>query len=100
MSADQPLQPRYGSGKVVTGAAATAATTALAPGTKQALVTNVGAALGYFIIGKTGMAVASNLMCPIPAGAGIVVTKAEDDDLFGYFSTAGTDFHIIPCEGE
>lgn len=99
MAIDSPFQAKYGSGQVVT-ASGTAGTATLAIGTKNIRVVNIGSALGYYRVGKSGMAACSTADVALPAGAGEIVTRAEDDTVFGHYSSGGTDFHIILGEGE
>lgn len=96
---DRPFQAQYGTG-VVVAASSPASTQALTKGTKQMRIVNIGSNLGYYRIGKTGMAACSTADVALPAGSGEVFTRAEDDDELGVYSAAGTSFHIINGEGE
>ncbi len=100
MSLNQPIQPQYGSGQSIAVGAATTGTLTLAIGTKQLRIVNIGANLGYYRIGKSGMAACTTADVALGSGVGEVVTRSSDDDTFGYYSLSGTTFHVIPCEGE
>lgn len=98
MTARQPIQPAYGTGAVLTPAAA-AATVALAASNKQIILTNLGLNVCYVRVGQTTVADASTADYPVPAGAQVVITKSQYDDRLSHISAAGTTLHIMSGEG-
>jgi hypothetical protein len=100
MTIRQPIQPAYGSGVSNTLGAAGTATVSL-PATKQVVISNSGANVGYVRVGvaANGVATASAADFPILAGQQAVITKGNDDDQLKMFSTAGTTLHVIGAEG-
>jgi hypothetical protein len=98
MTIKAPVQPGYGTGQVLTPAAG-AATATLTPGSKQLILTNLGANVAYVRVGTTGLAAASTADYPIPAGAQVVITKAMGDDKLSHISATGTTLHVMSGEG-
>jgi hypothetical protein len=98
MTIKQPFAPSYGSGQTVTPAAA-AATITLTPGSKQLMLTNLGAAVCYVRIGQGSVANASTVDFPIPPNFQVPITKSSDADKLSHISAAGTTLHIINGEG-
>lgn len=97
MTIKAPVQPAYGSGQTVTPAAA-AATANLTPGSKQLILTNLGANPAYVRCGQN-VASATTADYPVPAGAQVVITKAQDDNQLSHISASGTTLHIMNGEG-
>lgn len=99
MTAKAPVNPAYGSGVTINAAAAAPSATQYLPtGTKQVILTNLGANPAFVRIGK-GPITASGADYPVPAGAQVVVTRDAQHDTLAYISTAGTTLHAIPAEG-
>lgn len=97
MTIRAPVQPVYGSGAVVTPAAASASVTINAQ-SKQMILTNLGANVCYVRIGN-GTVVASTADYPVPSGAQLVVSKGDGDNVLAHISAAGTTLHYMPGEG-
>lgn len=97
MTIKAPIQPAYGSGQTVNPAAG-ANTAQLAPGSKQLILTNLGANPAYVRVGQ-GVANASAADYPVPAGAQVVITKAEADNQLSHVSPLGTTLHVMNGEG-
>ena len=97
MSAQQPSNPAYTSGQVVSPAAGAASITLA--GNKQVCLTNLGANVCYVRIG-TGTIAATTADYPVPVGAQTVITKAETDTVLSHISAAGTTLHVMTGEGE
>lgn len=98
MTTRAPIQPAYGSGQVLTPAAASA-TVSIAKGNKQQVLTNLGANVCYVRIGAVGLGAATTADFPIPAGAQVVVTRSDDDTQLSHISASGTTLHIMGGEG-
>lgn len=98
MTVKRPVQPGYGSGVTVTPAAGTV-TSSITSGSKQAILTNLGANVCYVRIGQTGLGAASTADYPVPAGAQLVISKAEADDKMSHISALGTTLHVMTGEG-
>lgn len=98
MTVKSPVQPGYGTGQIVAPAAA-AATANLNPGSKQLILTNLGANLAYVRVGQAGQKDASTADYPVPAGAQVVVTRGESDDKMSHISPLGTSLHVMNGEG-
>jgi hypothetical protein len=98
MTIKAPVQPGYGSGSIVTPAAGSATIT-ISKGSKQMILTNLGANVCYVRIGSAGLGVATTADYPVPGGAQVVVTKAMDDDQMSHISAAGTTLHHMKGEG-
>lgn len=98
MTTKAPINPAYGSGQTVTPAAASATVT-IPKGNKQQILTNLGAAVCYVRIGRTGLGAATVADYPVPAGAQVVVTRADEDNQLSYISATGTTLHIMNGEG-
>lgn len=98
MTARQPIAPAYGTGQVVTPAAASA-TVALTKGSNQLVLTNVGAAVCYVRVGDTGMPAATTADFPVPANTQVTITKAQDQNALSHISAVGTTLHIMNGEG-
>jgi hypothetical protein len=97
MTIKAPVQPGYGTGQVLSPAAA-AATATLKTGSKQLILTNLGANVCYVRVGQS-VANASTADYPVPAGAQVVITKAQDDNQLSHISAVGTTLHVINGEG-
>lgn len=97
MTVKAPVQPGYGSGQTVNPAAG-AATAQLTPGSKQLILTNLGANPAYVRCGQS-VANASAADYPVPGGAQVVVSKAEADNQLSHMSPLGTTLHVMNGEG-
>lgn len=93
----RPFNPAYGSGQVVTAAAAAAAVTNLNKGDQQVVVTNIGSNIGYVRVADTGDATTADYA--VPAGAQVPLTKAPGQTRLSYISALGTSLHIITGNG-
>ncbi len=99
MTAKAPVNPAYGSGVTINAAAATpSATQTIKDGTKQVILTNLGANPVHVHIGDPGV-VAGADDYPVPAGAQVVVTRDARHNTIAYVSTAGTTLHVMSGEG-
>jgi hypothetical protein len=98
MTIKSPVQPGYSTGQVLSPAAA-AATATLTTGSKQLILTNLGANVCYVRVGQTTVTNASTADYPIPAGAQVVITKAMGDDKLSHISAVGTTLHVMNGEG-
>lgn len=94
----QPIQPAYGSGVPLAPGAASATAT-VAKGNKQLILTNTGANICYVRVGPATVAAATVADYPVPAGAQVVVTKAQDDNTIAHISPLGTTLHAMGGEG-
>lgn len=92
-----PFFPQYGTGAIVTPAAASA-TAAIQKGTKNIILTNGGLNVCYVKIGTSGIT-ASTADFPVLAGTQVTLSKNEDFDTIAYISAAGTTLHIMNGEG-
>lgn len=97
MTIKAPVQPGYGTGQTLTPGAA-AATATLTIGSKQLILTNLGANVCYVRVGQS-VANASTSDYPIPAGAQVVISKAQADNQLSHISATGTTLHVINGEG-
>lgn len=99
MTARQPFQPAYGTGQNFTTGAASASIT-LPRGTKQVALTNTGANPGYVRITAAASA-ATTADYKVPAGAQVVVSKADDDVVLSHIQDAAgtTTMNVICGEG-
>lgn len=98
MTIKAPVQPGYGSGQTLAPAAG-AATAQLTAGSKQLILTNLGANPAHVRCGQAGLAAASAADYPVPAGAQVVISKAEADDKLSHMSPLGTTLHVMNGEG-
>jgi len=98
MTIKAPVQPGYGTGQTVSPGAAAAAAT-LTPGSKQLILTNLGANVCYVRVGQVGQAAASTADYPVPAGAQVVVSKGHGDNQLSHISPTGTTLHVMNGEG-
>jgi hypothetical protein len=98
MTIRQPVYPAYGSGQVLTPAAASATAT-IRTGNKQLILTNLGTNVCYVRVGQSGLGAATTADYPIPAGAQVVVTRNEQDTQLSHISAAGTTLHAMNAEG-
>jgi hypothetical protein len=98
MTIAAPIQPGYGTGQAISSTSS-AATVTIAAASKQVVLTNMGANLAYVRIGSTGLPNASAADYPVPAGAQLVVTRAETDDKLSHISPLGTTLHVMNAEG-
>lgn len=99
MTVRSPFQPRYGSGAVVTPAAASADITLDAQKVnKNVVLSNLGAAVCYVRIGA-GAQVATTADYPIPPGAQVVVSKEMEHDHLAHISATGTTLQVMLGEG-
>lgn len=97
MTIKAPVSPAYGTGITVSPGAASASTT-IRKGNKQLILTNLGANPCYVHAGTNGVtADASDY--PVPAGAQVVITRAEGDDTLAHISPLGTTLHVMGGEG-
>lgn len=97
MTIRAPVQPGYGSGQTVTPGAG-AATAQITTGSKQLILTNLGTNPAYVRCGQS-VANASAADYPVPAGAQVVITKAEADNQLSHISPLGTTLHVMSGEG-
>lgn len=97
MSIRAPFQATYGSGQVVTPAAASA-DIVIGIGNKNLCLTNLGAAVCYVRVG-VGIQVATTADYPVPPNAQVVISKAQDDDHLAHISATGTTLQVIAGEG-
>jgi hypothetical protein len=97
MTAKVPFCPTYGSGQIVTPAAAAAAVTNLAKGDQQVVVSNIGANICYVRINAEGDASTADF--PLPSGKQVCLTKAPDQTRLSHISATGTSLHIITGNG-
>lgn len=97
MTTKAPFQPAYGTGQTVAPAAASATIT-LGRGTKQVMLSNLGAAICYVRIGAAATP-ATVADCPVLAGSQVTITRADDDTQFSHISATGTTLHVICGEG-
>jgi hypothetical protein len=97
MTIKQPVQPCYGSGQIVSPAA-TSATATLTPGSKQLILTNIGANTCNVRVGQS-VAAATTADYPVPAGAQVVISKGQDDNQMSHISATGTTLHVMNGEG-
>lgn len=97
MTIKAPVQPGYGTGQTVTPGAA-AATVTLTIGSKQLILTNLGTNPCYVRVGQS-VANASISDYPVPAGAQVVISKAQGDNQLSHISAVGTTLHVMNGEG-
>ena len=97
MTIKAPIQPGYTTGQIVNPASSAAPLTLIA-GSKQLIITNLGANLCYVRVGS-GTITATNNDYPVPAGAQVVISKAQDDDKLSHISPLGTTLHVMNGEG-
>lgn len=97
MTIKAPVQPSYATGQTVNPAAG-AATMTLTTGSKQLILTNLGANPCYVRVGSGTIAATINDY-PVPAGAQVVITKAMNDDKLSHISPVGTTLHVMNGEG-
>jgi hypothetical protein len=97
MTTKAPVQPCYKTGQTVSPGAG-AATANLTTGSKQLILTNLGANPAYVQVGS-GTFAATIADYPVPAGAQVVITKAMGDDKLSHISPLGTTLHVMNGEG-
>lgn len=97
MSIFAPFNPAYTSGQTKTSAAL-AASFSVAAGTNQVCITNTGSYIAYVRIG-VGSFSATTADYPVPSGAQVVLTKAQDDTVVSHISASGTTLHFICGNG-
>lgn len=97
MSTFIPFNPAYTSGQTKTSAAL-AASFSVAAGTNQVCITNTGSYIAYVRIG-VGSFSATTADYPVPSGAQVVLTKAQDDTVVSHISASGTTLHFICGNG-
>jgi hypothetical protein len=97
MTIKAPVQPCYGTGQILSPAV-TSATATLTPGSKQLIMTNLGANICHVRVGQS-VAAASTADYPVPAGAQVVISKAEGDNQMSHISATGTTLHVMNGEG-
>lgn len=97
MSIFAPFNPAYTSGQTKTSAAL-AASFSVAAGTNQVCITNTGSNIAYVRIG-VGSFSATTADYPVPSGAQVVLTKAQDDTVVSHISASGTTLHFICGNG-
>ncbi len=93
----QPFNPAYGSGQVVTPAAAAAAVTNLNSDDSQVVVTNLGSNVCYVRVAAAGNA--STADYPLPSGAQVALTKGVGQTRLSHISASGTTLHIMTGNG-
>lgn len=97
MTIKAPIQPAYGTGTVLSPGAASAEAT-IGTGNKQVILTNLGANVCYVRVGQ-GTLAATTADYPVPAGAQVIISKADDDNKLAHISAAGTTLHVMKGEG-
>ena len=98
MTIKAPVQPGYGTGQTPTPGAA-AATITLTSGSKQLVLTNLGANPAYVRVGGADIGNATVADYPVPAGAQVVITKSAADNKLSHISPLGTTLHVMNGEG-
>jgi hypothetical protein len=98
MTIKAPVQPGYGTGQTLAPGAASATIT-MTGGSKQLILTNLGANPAYVRVGGADIKPATVADYPVPAGAQVVITKAADDNKLSHISPLGTDLHVMNGEG-
>ncbi len=99
MTARQPIAPAFGTGQTIAPAAASAVAN-LTPGSNQLVLTNLGAAVCFVRVANAADApVATANDYPIPAGAQVVITKAQGQNALAHICAAGTSLHVMNGEG-
>lgn len=98
MTIQAPVQPGYGTGQTPAAGAASATIT-LTAGSKQLILTNLGANPAYVRVGGADIKPATVADYPVPAGAQVVISKSETDDKLAHISPLGTDLHVMNGEG-
>jgi hypothetical protein len=98
MTINARVQPAYGTGQVLTPAAG-AATANLTAGSKQLILTNLGANVAHVRVGQTGLAAATTADFPVLPGAQAIISKAMSDDKLSHISASGTTLHVMNGEG-
>lgn len=96
MSVEQPVGPQYGSGQVLSPAAASANVTV--PATKQLILTNLGVNVCYVRCGATSQT-ATTADYPCPPGLQVTITKGELQVNMAHISAGGTTLHVMGGEG-
>lgn len=86
------FNPHYGSGQVVTPAAASANIT-IAEG-RNVVLTNLGANICYIRVGESSQT-ATTADFPVPPGAQVSITKDARHLNLAHISAAGTTLHVI-----
>lgn len=97
MAVGTAFSPAFGSGQVVTPAAAAASVT-IEKAAQSVCLTNLGANVCYVRTAATS-ATATTADYPVPAGAQCVITKPDGHAVLSYISAAGTTLHIMTGEG-
>lgn len=98
MTIKQPVQPCYGTG-ITVSPGASSSTDDISTGSKQVILTNMGANPAYVRIGKAGLGNATQADYPVPGGAQLVVSRAEDAGKMSHYSPLGTSLHVMNGEG-
>lgn len=97
----QPAFPNYGSGQVVTPAAASAAAV-IREQSKQVVLTNIGAGICY-VRTYSSLDAASNAATtadyPVLPNSQATITKDMAHNRIAHISAAGTTLHIMTAEG-
>lgn len=96
MSAEQPFNPQYGSGQVLSPAAGSANVTV--PPTKQLILTNLGVNVCYIRCGESSQT-ATTADYPVPPGLQVTITKDERHLNMAHISAGGTTLHVMGGEG-
>lgn len=94
---EYPFRPAYGTGAVITPAAASAVV-ALGGGYTQLCLTNLGANVCQVRTGAATTVATAADYC-IPPGAQVVITVPSDHDELAHISASGTTLHYIQGEG-
>lgn len=97
MTIKAPIYPAYGTGQPLSPGAASASSP-IQPGSKQLILTNMGANPCYVRVG-VGPQTASDKDYPVPAGAQIVITKMQEANQIAHLSPLGTSLHVMNAEG-
>lgn len=91
---EQPVAPLYGSGAVVSPAAASANVSGLSSAREQLLLTNLGSQVCYVRTGASSQT-ATTADYPVPPGLQVVITKPAGHTNMAHISAAGTTLHYM-----
>ena len=93
-----PFQPTYGSGSIVSAAAASA-NRAIDAQAKQVACTNQSANPIYVRVGN-GAQTATTADYPVPPNSQVIISKGDGDNNIAYIAPAGaSNLHIMTGEG-
>lgn len=91
--------PSFGSGQVLTPAAASAQVVLAGGNTQTVCLTNLGDNVCYVRLGTSGTVTATTADYPVPSGAQVVLTKSVDQNILAHISAAGTTLHVMTGNG-